>query len=64
MSPTWLPRTSLRSGELLGGHAGGSYNLGTGVGYSVREILSAINAEVGRPVPMLQKIDGLEIRLS
>jgi UDP-arabinose 4-epimerase len=41
--------------RLLGGDAGGSFNLGTGNGYSVREILSAIHAGVGRPVPVLQR---------
>jgi UDP-glucose-4-epimerase GalE len=41
--------------RLLGGDVGGSFNLGTGTGYSVREILSAIHAGVGRPVPVLQK---------
>ena len=41
--------------RLLGGDVGGSFNLGTGNGYSVREILSAINAGVGRPVPVVEK---------
>lgn len=36
---------------LLEGHAGGSFNLGTGKGFSVREILAAIAAETGREVP-------------
>jgi UDP-glucose-4-epimerase GalE len=36
---------------LLQGHAGGAFNLGTGTGFSVREILSAIAAETGRTVP-------------
>jgi UDP-glucose 4-epimerase len=36
---------------LLQGHAGGVFNLGTGTGYSVREILAAIAAETGRAVP-------------
>jgi UDP-glucose 4-epimerase len=40
---------------LLAGDVGGSFNLGTGNGYSVREILSAIHAGIGRPVPVLQK---------
>jgi UDP-glucose-4-epimerase GalE len=40
---------------LLEGHAGGSLNLGTGHGFSVREILAAIAAEVGRPVPQAIK---------
>ncbi|MBW7961894.1 UDP-glucose 4-epimerase GalE [Bradyrhizobium sp. BR 10261] len=33
------------------GHAGGSFNLGTGSGFSVREILNAIKQETGREVP-------------
>jgi UDP-glucose 4-epimerase len=33
------------------GHAGGAYNLGTGKGFSVREILAAIASETGRAVP-------------
>src|SRR5204862_6082388 len=33
------------------GHAGGSFNLGTGSGFSVREILNAIRRETGREVP-------------
>jgi UDP-glucose-4-epimerase GalE len=36
---------------LMQGHAGGAYNLGTGTGLSVREILSAIATETGRAVP-------------
>jgi UDP-glucose-4-epimerase GalE len=36
---------------LLGGHSGGTFNLGTGNGYSVRAILAAIAAEAGREVP-------------
>ena len=37
------------------GHSGGAFNLGTGAGYSVREILSAIAAETGREVPHVVK---------
>ena len=37
---------------LLQGHCGGAFNLGTGTGFSVREILGAIEAETGRDVPM------------
>ncbi|MDF0493540.1 UDP-glucose 4-epimerase GalE [Bradyrhizobium yuanmingense] len=33
------------------GHAGGSFNLGTGSGFSVREILDAIRLETRREVP-------------
>ncbi|UPK37767.1 UDP-glucose 4-epimerase GalE [Bradyrhizobium sp. 186] len=41
---------------LLEGHAGGSFNLGTGSGFSVREILSAIKQETGREVPHVVKL--------
>src|SRR3954468_11611745 len=40
---------------LLGGHSGGAFNLGTGNGLSVREILAAIAAETGREVPHVIK---------
>jgi UDP-glucose-4-epimerase GalE len=40
---------------LLAGHPGGSFNLGTGSGYSVREILAAIQRETGRKVPHVVK---------
>jgi UDP-glucose 4-epimerase len=40
---------------LLGGHSGGAFNLGTGNGLSVREILAAIAAETGREVPHVVK---------
>jgi UDP-glucose 4-epimerase len=36
---------------LMQGHGGGVFNLGTGQGFSVREILAAIAAETGRDVP-------------
>ncbi|WP_024506290.1 UDP-glucose 4-epimerase GalE [Bradyrhizobium sp. ARR65] len=36
---------------LLKGHKGGSFNLGTGSGFSVRQVLAAIAAETGREVP-------------
>jgi UDP-glucose 4-epimerase len=36
---------------LMQGHSGGAYNLGTGAGFSVREILAAIAAETGHEVP-------------
>jgi UDP-glucose 4-epimerase len=45
----------LALGLLLEGHEGGSFNLGTGKGFSVREILAAIAAETGRPVPQAVK---------
>ena len=40
---------------LLQGHGGGVFNLGTGTGYSVRDILGAIAAETGREVPHVVK---------
>jgi UDP-glucose 4-epimerase len=40
---------------LLQGHRGGVFNLGTGNGFSVREILAAIAAETGREVPHVVK---------
>jgi UDP-glucose-4-epimerase GalE len=40
---------------LMQGHRGGAFNLGTGTGFSVREILNAIAAETGRAVPHLVK---------
>lgn len=40
---------------LLDGHSGGAFNLGTGNGFSVREILAAIAAETGREVPHVIK---------
>jgi UDP-arabinose 4-epimerase len=36
---------------LADGHRGGVYNLGTGSGYSVKEVLSAIAEETGKEVP-------------
>jgi len=40
---------------LLQGHCGGAFNLGTGKGFSVREIIIAIAAEAGREVPHVVK---------
>jgi UDP-arabinose 4-epimerase len=40
---------------LTAGNAGGAFNLGTGVGYSVKQILDAILAETGRAVPVVVK---------
>ena len=40
---------------LMQGHAGGAFNLGTGTGFSVRAILTAIAAETGRKVPHVVK---------
>jgi UDP-glucose 4-epimerase len=53
---TDLATAHLKALELLmRGHAGGTFNLGTGNGFSVREILSAIAAETGREVPHVVK---------
>lgn len=38
-------------GLLLDGHPGGAYNLGTGQGYSVKDVLDAIEAETGEVLP-------------
>jgi UDP-glucose-4-epimerase GalE len=40
---------------LMQGHRGGTFNLGTGSGFSVHEILRAIAAETGRDVPHVIK---------
>jgi UDP-glucose-4-epimerase GalE len=40
---------------LIQGHCGGVFNLGTGTGFSVCEILAAIAAETGRQVPHVVK---------
>jgi UDP-glucose 4-epimerase len=37
--------------RLLDGHAGGAYNLGTGQGYSVKDVLRAIESETGEVLP-------------
>lgn len=37
--------------HLLAGGAGGTWNLGSGEGYTVREVLDAVGRAVGRPVP-------------
>jgi len=37
--------------RLLRGGGGGTFNLGTGRGYSVRQVLDAIAAETGQPLP-------------
>lgn len=39
--------------SLLGGSDGGSFNLGTGAGYSVKQVLASIAHETGRMVPVL-----------
>ncbi|HOV04527.1 MAG TPA: UDP-glucose 4-epimerase GalE [Kaistiaceae bacterium] len=38
---------------LVGGHAGGIFNLGSGTGSSVRAVLAAIEAEAGRELPAI-----------
>jgi UDP-glucose 4-epimerase/UDP-arabinose 4-epimerase len=38
-------------GQLLGGSPGGVFNLGTGRGYSVKEVLQAIEQETGERLP-------------
>jgi UDP-glucose 4-epimerase/UDP-arabinose 4-epimerase len=40
---------------LLGGDMGDVFNLGTGVGYSVRQILDAVHSETGLDVPLVFK---------
>ena len=40
---------------LMQGHCGGAFNLGTGAGFSVRQILAAIAVETGREVPHVVK---------
>jgi UDP-glucose-4-epimerase GalE len=53
---TDLAAAHLKALELLmQGHSGGAFNLGTGNGFSVREILSSIAAETGREVPHVIK---------
>ena len=42
-SRIWLTHTSRRLRRLLDGKPSGAYNLGTGNGYSVREVLEAIS---------------------
>ncbi|HEY5131833.1 MAG TPA: UDP-glucose 4-epimerase GalE [Bradyrhizobium sp.] len=39
---------------LMQGHSGGAFNLGTGAGFSVRQILGAIAAETGREVRLVK----------
>jgi UDP-glucose 4-epimerase/UDP-arabinose 4-epimerase len=40
---------------LLGGDRGGVFNLGTGVGYSIRQILDAVHSEIGKTVPSVKR---------
>jgi UDP-glucose-4-epimerase GalE len=37
---------------LLAGEPGGAFNLGTGAGHTVREVIAAVERAVGRPVPV------------
>lgn len=41
--------------RLLSGDRGGVFNLGTGVGYSVRQILDAVQSEIGETVPSVMR---------
>jgi UDP-glucose-4-epimerase GalE len=41
--------------SLLNGSIGGRFNLGTGSGYSVREVIAAIEAATGRKFPLVVK---------
>jgi UDP-arabinose 4-epimerase len=41
--------------RLLQGHGGGAYNLGTGHGYSVREIVDAIHRETNEKIPLVMR---------
>jgi UDP-glucose 4-epimerase/UDP-arabinose 4-epimerase len=40
---------------LLNGDAGGIFNLGTGVGYSIKQILDAVQTETGKSVPWVMR---------
>jgi UDP-arabinose 4-epimerase len=40
---------------LSAGDAGGAFNLGTGIGYSIRQILEAVQAETGETVPWVAR---------
>ena len=40
--------------RLLAGAPGGAYNLGTGRGHSVREVLASVQRVVGQPVPCIE----------
>jgi UDP-glucose 4-epimerase len=51
---TDLAAAHVRAVEMLtSGHQGGIYNLGTSVGYSVKQILAAIFSETGRTMPLI-----------
>jgi len=40
--------------RLLAGAPGAAYNLGTGRGHSVREVLASVERVVGQPVPCIE----------
>ncbi|HLX17408.1 MAG TPA: hypothetical protein VKS24_19645 [Bradyrhizobium sp.] len=42
--------------QLLNGSIGGCFNLGTGSGCSVREVITAIEAAAGRKIPLVVKL--------
>lgn len=53
---TDLAAAHVRAVEMLtAGHQGGIYNLGTSVGYSVKQILAAIFTETGRIMPLIYR---------
>lgn len=53
---TDLATAHVRAVEMLtAGHRGGIYNLGTSVGYSVKQILAAIFSETGRTMPLIYR---------
>ena len=37
---------------LWGGHSGGAYNIGTGHGFSVQQVVQAVEAECGMHIPV------------
>jgi nucleoside-diphosphate-sugar epimerase len=47
-SSIWPTRMRRQSKTLANGDRGGAYNLGTGVGSTVREVLSAVERAVGQ----------------
>jgi UDP-glucose-4-epimerase GalE len=49
-----LAAAHVRAVEMLtAGHQGGIFNLGTSVGYSVKQVLSAIFSQAGRTMPLI-----------
>ena len=49
----WLPHTALEL--LLLGDLGDVFNVGTGLGYSVRQIPDVIRAETGEAIPFTSR---------